>query len=164
VQKHVISLLANLAPAVGTTVDFNDTIVMNYTNMYTSYNVNQTGYYAYTPILTCWDGRLSDCGDQKELEGKSGRICGYTWLGKDASALPRGKQQYDGIEMFVTSNSLGNVNGDGVLPRYDDVADQATLTHLGGENGGGKSIASTWDLSFPALAIAVSCSVASNFL
>ncbi|KAI1393163.1 uncharacterized protein F4822DRAFT_2289 [Hypoxylon trugodes] len=105
------------------TTNFNLTIVMNHTAGITSFGVGDSGYVAFMPMMRCWEGTLSDCDDDDNLEGKTARVCGLKWLDEFQSSKDAGVQTYDGTEYFV-----GTDTGNGIQssPPYSDVANQAT--------------------------------------
>ncbi|KAJ8107734.1 hypothetical protein ONZ43_g6640 [Nemania bipapillata] len=159
-QEHVVSLLHDVSPAVGTTVDFNATIVMNYTSSHAYYTINQAGLYILTPTLQCWNGTLVGCGDDDGLEGRYVQACGYVWLDDDQNRLPTGQQKYKALESFRKLDSIPQGVKDDIQPAYEDVACQATVK----QNGDGKSAASTPDVNVLALAFAVVYSAFNNHL
>ncbi|KAI1409492.1 hypothetical protein F5Y13DRAFT_91144 [Hypoxylon sp. FL1857] len=150
-RRDIFSLVREKASASALAVtNFNSTIVMNFTSDGTFYPpIGQAGHSAFTPTLRCWDGVLSDCDDDDNLEGKATRVCGLAWLDSSDSQKPLGQQKYDGIENFVQTD-LGAGSPD-PPPSYDSVADQATNDQEGS--------ASMIRVGSAALLVALLCSV-----
>jgi hypothetical protein len=121
-------------------IDFNTTIVMNYTTTQNSLYIGQAGYYAYAPLMHCWNGTLSEC-DVGDLEGKQARACGLKWLNAHQKFLPPGEQQYEGYEWFFSSEE-GTIGTHDPQPAYADVAGQATFSQSNSQSGTGSSAVS----------------------
>ncbi|KAI1799221.1 hypothetical protein F4811DRAFT_123302 [Daldinia bambusicola] len=163
-QQHIFSLVRESArPSAAVATDFNATVVVNYTASHTDMPLGKAGYYAFTPIIRCWDGVLADCDDDDDdpedaNADKLIRACGLAWLNDRQYQLEPGHQQYSGTETLVQSDGPGNTEEE-PQPRYDSVADQATASEdADKDNGSARSKASS-----ATLLIAILCA-ASNFV
>ncbi|KAI1333652.1 hypothetical protein F5Y15DRAFT_404363 [Xylariaceae sp. FL0016] len=107
-------------------VNFNSTIVMNYTAPNISIKPNTTVYHTFMPLLECWNATLSDCDDDDDLEGVGIQACGYKYLPHAGRVdLGPGGLVYDGSAGTVTTDE-GEANSTRPQPTYDEVKDQAT--------------------------------------
>ncbi|EOO01164.1 hypothetical protein UCRPA7_3358 [Phaeoacremonium minimum UCRPA7] len=125
-------------------VDFNETIVMNFTNPISSgYSVNFTGYWGFTPFQRCFEGILLDCdGDDAAANATTFKACGLQIL--TLSDDP-GRIQYDGVIAGVqwVGDYSKYANMTEPQPRYDDVKGNATYFENGGRVGA-TSFAGAW--------------------
>ncbi|OTA62052.1 hypothetical protein K449DRAFT_422774 [Hypoxylon sp. EC38] len=138
-QRDIFSLVErNASASAVASVNFNTTIVMNFTSDGTWYaSVGQAGFSAFTPYMRCWEGVLSDCDDDDNLEGRATQVCGLTWLHVDERSKPVGEQKYNGIENFVQTDLSGGPTDP--LPSYESVANQATDDAREGHNAAAMS-------------------------
>ncbi|KAI0892811.1 hypothetical protein F4806DRAFT_223445 [Annulohypoxylon nitens] len=124
-MRGVLALVQEKAnPSSAAVVNFNQTVVMNYTAVLSSTTVGKAGYGGFTPYILCFDGVLSDCDDDDNLEGKAIRACGPMWLDKSQSQKSQGEQAYNGEENFVQSDNGANITS--ALPSYDELSKDAT--------------------------------------
>ncbi|KAI0105590.1 hypothetical protein F4776DRAFT_646795 [Hypoxylon sp. NC0597] len=150
-QRDIFSLVEENASASAVAgVNFNTTIVINFTSQGTFYTaVGQAGFSAFTPYMRCWEGVLSDCDDDDNLEGRAAQVCGLAWLHVDERSKPAGEQMYKGIEGFVqTDLSSGPTDP---LPSYESVANQATDEERDGHNAAAMSRVDSMALLFALL-------------
>ncbi|KAI1456693.1 hypothetical protein F4805DRAFT_216967 [Annulohypoxylon moriforme] len=140
-QKEILALVQekmNAAPAA--TTNFNSTIVMNFTSVTKSISIGDVGYAGFTPYINCFDGVLSDCDDDDNLEGKAIRACGLKWLGREQAAKEQGRQLYDGIEGWVTYDDNSGAGIPDSLPSYDSISGHATNYQGDDENSAVRSV------------------------
>ncbi|KAI1206606.1 uncharacterized protein F4807DRAFT_438630 [Annulohypoxylon truncatum] len=132
-QREILALVQEkMSAAAAATTNFNSTIVMNYTSVLDSISVGDVGYNGYTPNLNCFDGVLSDCDDDDNLEGKAIRVCGLKWLDRSQGFKSQGQQLYDGVEHFVSSTGNGT-GSTSPLQSYDQISGDAT-NYLGDDD------------------------------
>ncbi|KAI0880771.1 uncharacterized protein GGS22DRAFT_192907 [Annulohypoxylon maeteangense] len=143
-QREVLALVQEKMSAVAAaTTNFNSTIVMNYTSILRSTAVGNTGYGGFTPYIRCFDGVLSDCDKDDNLEGKAIRACGLTWLDRNQGFKSLGSQAYDGEENFVSYSDGNGTENMGALPLYDSVSGHATNYQGDDEDDHGNSATKT---------------------
>ncbi|KAI2470504.1 hypothetical protein F4781DRAFT_175117 [Annulohypoxylon bovei var. microspora] len=156
-QKEILALVQeNMSAASAAGTNFNSTIVMNYTSTLRSMSVGQVGYSGFTPFINCFDGVLSDCDDDDNLEGKAIRACGLKWVGGSQGFRGQGEQAYDGEENFVTYTDDNGTSISSALPSYDSVSGQAT-NYQGDDDDENSAARSA--VGSAALLVALLCSV-----
>ncbi|KAI1262656.1 hypothetical protein F5Y18DRAFT_396931 [Xylariaceae sp. FL1019] len=135
---HIFSLVQAANPINITLVDFNETIVVNYTTNVVDepdFLVGEHGYYQYTVTALCYNGTLSGCDNGDSLEGARIQICGSKWIDDKQPLLPPGQQQYDGyVEHQQLLPSDFNTNRtkweSDPRPTYAESAGNATVNQV----------------------------------
>ncbi|KAI1093263.1 hypothetical protein F5B19DRAFT_157279 [Rostrohypoxylon terebratum] len=147
-MRGVLALVQKKAnPSSAAVVNFNQTIVMNYTAALSSTSVGKAGYGGFTPYILCFDGVLSGCDKDSQLEGKAIRACGPMWLDKSQSQKSQGEQAYHGEENFVQSDNGANITS--ALPSYDELSKDASNYQGNGDDSSAmKSVAGSAALVF----------------
>lgn len=132
-QSSIFSAVRAGGQDAAVAVNFNHTIVANYTVLEDGIPVNHSGFYAFTPTMRCWNATVSGCSDG-DLEGQEVTPCGIAWLDSLQSSKAAGEQSYAGTENWVASDT--GVKND-PQPPYDTVAGEATVSNSTGSSTGG---------------------------
>ncbi|KAI0197979.1 hypothetical protein F4808DRAFT_269618 [Astrocystis sublimbata] len=138
-RENIFSLVQAANPPNITRVNFNATVVINYTaNAIDApdFAVGQAGAHYFAHEIACCNGTVSECESGSRFEGQRLLVCGIRWLDDEQYLLPPGQQQYSGTHQLIPMPTNTSDAGKDPQPTYDEEAGNATAVQNMNSTGG----------------------------